>query len=98
MILYAVLQDVPVALYVAAGVGIVAALTLRYTTTRPYWQYVAILTPAIVLLEGLGRSVIDTAESRLGFTLLAAGIAVGIEAVARPLYRRRATRTGATRY
>lgn len=98
MVLYALLQDLPVALYVIAAIAVIVALTLRTTTDRPYWQYVVALTPGVVLLEGLGRSVIDTAEARVGFTLLAAGIAVAIEAAARPLYRRRALRAGQTRY
>lgn len=98
MALFALLQDVPVALYVVAAIATVTALTIRTTTDRPYWQYVMALTPGVVLLEGLGRSVIDTAESRVWFTLLAAGIALGIEALARPLYRRRAQQAGATRY
>lgn len=98
MILFALLQDVPVVLYVVAAIATVLALTIRTTTDRPYWQYVVALTPGVVLLEGLGRSVIDTAEARVGFTLLAAGIALGIEAAARPIYRRRAHQAGATRY
>lgn len=98
MVLYAVLQDFPVILYALAAIAAVTALTIRTTTTRPYWQYVVALTPGVVLLEGLGRSVVDTAESRVGFTLLAAGIALGIEAAARPIYRRRSQRAGATRY
>ncbi len=98
MVLYAALQDLPVLLYVLATIATVTALTIRTTTSRPYWQYVVALTPGVVLLEGLGRSVVDTAEARVGFTLLAAGIALAIEAAARPVYRRRAQQAGATRY
>lgn len=96
--LYALLAEFPVALYLIAALATVVALTLRTTTTRPYWQYVMALTPAVVLLEGLGTSVVATAEARVGFTLLAAAIAVVIEAAARPMYRRRAERAGVTRY
>lgn len=98
MVLYALLSDLPVVLYVLAAIAAVTAITIRTTTTRPYWQYVVALTPGVVLLEGLGRSVVDTAESRVGFTLLAAGIALAIEAAARPIYRRRAQQAGITRY
>lgn len=98
MLLYMLLAPWPVVLYVVGSLAAIAALTIRYTTKRPYWQYVTLLTPAVVLLEGMSSSVIDTAEERVGFTLLAAVIAVLIELLLRPSYRRAAVRVGADRY
>lgn len=90
MILYALLQEATVLLYIVAAASAALALTLRYTTKRPYWQYVLFLTPAVVLLEGVRTSVINTAEQRLLFTLLAAAVAAGLEMALMPLYRRSA--------
>lgn len=87
-----------VALYVIGAVSAIAALTLRFTTKRPYWQYVLLLTPAVVILEGIGSSISDTALDRLLATLLAAGIALIIEAAAAPLYRRSARAHGLHHY
>jgi hypothetical protein len=98
MVLYLLMGPWPVLLYVVGSIAAIAALTIRYTTKRPYWQYVTLLTPAVVLLEGMSSSVVDTAEERVGFTLLAAVIAVLIELLLRPGYRRAAVRVGADRY
>ena len=98
MALYLLLGPWPALLYVVGSLAAVAALTIRYTTKRPYWQYVTLLTPAVVLLEGMSSSVVNTAEERVGFTLLAAVIAVLIELLLRPTYRRAAARTGTDHY
>lgn len=98
MVLYLLLGPWPVLLYLLGALAAVAALTVRYATQRPYWQYVTLLTPAVVLLEGVSTSVIDTAEERVWFTLLAAVIAVVIELLLRPGYRRAAARAGADHY
>lgn len=87
-----------IALYVIGAASAIAALTLRFTTKRPYWQYVLLLTPAVVILEGIGSSISDTALDRLTATLLAAGIALLIEAALAPLYRRRARTHGLEHY
>lgn len=96
--LYLLLGPWPTLLYAAGCLAAIAALTLRCTTNRPYWQYVTLLTPAVVLLEGTSTSVIDTAEARVGFTLLAAAIAVGIELLLRTPAQRAAARRGEDRY
>lgn len=87
-----------VALYVIGALSAIAALTLRFTTKRPYWQYVLLLTPGVVILEGIGSSISDTALDRLLATLLAAVIALIIEAALAPLYRRSARSHGLERY
>jgi hypothetical protein len=95
MVIYALL-DLPVVMYVLAAAFMTLAMVALVVQHRPYWQYVALLTPAVVLLEGSSGSVMDTALQRVGFTLLAAAIAVVIEvvlgAVLRGLAERRSTR------
>lgn len=56
------------------------AMVLVMKPGAPYWQFVTFLTPAIVLLEGVGSSIIQTDVTRLGFTLL--GVAVGLVVIA----------------
>ena len=92
MIIYLLLGNLTVVIYVVGAAAAVLALTVRYATKRPYWQYAALLTPAVVLLEGVSTSVTETAEARLGFTLLAAAIAILIEIAMAPLYRSSARR------
>lgn len=87
-----------IALYVIGSASAVAALTLRFTTKRPYWQYVVLLTPAVVILEGIGASITDTAVNRLIATLAAAAISIVIEAVLTPLFRRSARIHNLDRY
>ena len=86
LVLYAVF-DVPAVLYVIASVLMLLALVALVVKHRPYWQFVALLTPAIVLLEGGSGSVVDTALARLGFTLLGVAVAVAIELAAVPILR-----------
>lgn len=86
LVLYALL-DIPAVLYVIASVLMLLALVALVVKHRPYWQFVALLTPAIVLLEGGSGSVVDTAIARLGFTLLGVGVAVAIELAAVPILR-----------
>ena len=81
-------------LYVVGALFIVAALVLRSNPARPYWQYVALLTPAIVLLEGASTSVVQTDVTRLTFTLVGAGAALVVTALQLPFYRRSAAGLG----
>lgn len=59
-----------------AVVFMTIAMVLVMKPGTPYWQFVTFLTPAIVLLEGAGSSIVQTDMTRLGFTLL--GVAVGL--------------------
>lgn len=67
------------------GVVLFAALTLRYVLKRPYWQYVAVLTPAVILLNAPGADAVRIAEDRIVFTVIATviglGLALGFKAV-----------------
>lgn len=72
-----------------AVVFMTIAMVLVMKPGAPYWQFVTFLTPAIVLLEGAGTSIIETDVTRLGFTLL--GVAVGLVVLAIAyLFKRRA--------
>ena len=86
------------ALYVIGAASAIAAITVRFTTKRPYWQYVLLLTPGIVILEGVGSSITDTALDRIVATLLAAGAALAIEAALASLYRRAARQHNIEKY
>ncbi len=83
----------PVVLFVAGGLFMFAALVFRIEK-RPYWQYAALLTPAIVLLEGGSGSLADTAWQRLLATVLGAVTALALMAMVRPLYQRAAQEHG----
>lgn len=73
--------------YVVGGACLVGALSLR-VIHRPYWQYVTLLTPAVVLMDGAGTSVVATDVTRLTFTLIGAGSALVVMAVLLPLRAR----------
>lgn len=60
-----------------------------------YALYAMVLTPAIVILESIGRSVQQTSDYRLVATLLGVGIALATMAVAMPIYRYRNRTTSA---
>ncbi len=75
-------------IFVVLGLGfIVAAIAARMRPGTPYWIYVTLLTPAIVMLEGSGGSVTDTDVLRLRYTLLGTAISLGAMAVLVPLLR-----------
>lgn len=91
--------DAPAWLDVIVGLGLLTlALVVRAQPSRPYWQYTAIITPTIVLLEGAGSSVLDTDWQRIFYTLLGAAIAVLVELVLAPIYKRKASAVGLTKY
>lgn len=84
--------------YLAGGVFAVLATIALLVQHRPYWQYVTVLTPAIVLLEGAAVDTTATAWQRLTFTLLGVALAVMIELMLYPLVRRGANRAGVDHY
>lgn len=61
-----------------ANVFLFAALVWRFALSRPYWQYVAIMTPAVVLMDGTNGTVGQVAEDRLVFTVIGALVAIAI--------------------
>ena len=63
-------------------VAIIVLIKPKY----PYWMFAAVLTPAIVLLEGSATSVVSTAFARLAATLAGAALSLVAVAVLTPLY------------
>jgi hypothetical protein len=81
-----ILMDVESTLaLVMGGVLIFGALSLRYVLKRPYWEYMTLLTPAVILLSSSGVDRLRVAEDRVAFTFIAATIALvvalGVKAV-----------------
>lgn len=60
---------------------IAAALVIRIEK-RPYWVFVMIMTPAIILMDSSGTSAEWIAEQRLLFTVLGAAITITVALVA----------------
>ncbi len=79
-----------------AVVFMTIAMVLVMRPGAPYWQFVTFLTPAIVLLEGVGSSIIQTDVTRLGFTLLGVAVALAVIAVVYPFRQRAHQPTGPT--
>lgn len=67
------------------GVFLFLAFAARFALHRPYWQFVAALTPGIILLDAQGGDGLKVAEERVGFTALgviaAIAITLGIKAL-----------------
>ena len=60
------------------GVFLFVAFAVRFGLHRPYWQFVAALTPGIILLDASGGDGIKVAEDRVGFTVIAVVVVVAI--------------------
>jgi len=78
---------------VIGGLLIFAALAVRYVLKRPYWEYVTVLTPAVILLSASGVDRVRVAEDRVGFTLIAAAVALLIALGVKAILVRRAPTT-----
>lgn len=63
-----------------------------------YWMYAAVLTLAIVLLEGSSGSVVSTAFERLAATFAGAALSLAAVALLTPVYRVRAEKAGADKH
>jgi hypothetical protein len=87
--------DPPWAL-LAGGVFLFVAFALRFALKRPYWEFVAALTPGIILLDAQGGDGLRVAEDRVGFTLIAVVIAVAITVGIKALVLRRAPADAST--
>jgi len=86
--------DLLTAFGVAFGVLAVTAMVERW----PYAVYATLLTPAIVILESIGRPIQTTDNNRLVATVLGVALALLAMAVATPLYRFQARRYGLDHY
>lgn len=69
------------ALGILAVLLITAALVVRIDK-KPYWMFVMIMTPAIVLMDASGANTEWVAEQRLLFTLLGATITIAVTLLA----------------
>lgn len=92
-----ILIDIPSTLVlVIGGVLIFGALTVRYVLKRPYWEYVTILTPAVILLSSSGTDRVRVAEDRAAFTLIATTVALLVAVAVKAVLVRRAHHTEST--
>jgi len=66
----------PVADVMIGTTLMVVAIHLLLIARRPYWVGIAALTPAVVLINAPGRSVLGISLDRLAFTLLGVAISV----------------------
>lgn len=71
----------PVAAIVLTTLLLVTAVHLLTVVRSPYWVGVAVLTPAVVLLQSSQGQVWQVALERLGWTLLGAALAVVLTVV-----------------
>lgn len=82
----------------ATGVAFAALAAVALVKQWHYAIYALFLTPAIVILESIGRPIEQTADNRLLATVLGVGIALAVMAVAVPTYRRTAKEAGIDHY
>lgn len=64
--------------FLVGGLLLFTAFTLRFALKRPYWEFVAALTPAIILLDAQGGDGMKVAEDRVGFTVIGVVVAVSV--------------------
>lgn len=93
------LVDLPPALQLSmSAVLLYCALASRFVLRLPYWVYVILLTPAIILMNAKATSALDLAAERFAFTALGAVIAIGVAFVVKILvierHRRQAVAPG----
>lgn len=63
---------------VIGGALLFGALAVRYVEKRPYWEYITVLTPAVILLNAPGLDAMRVAEDRVVFTVIATVIGLVI--------------------
>lgn len=71
---------------VIAGLGVlflVCAVYVKLDSSRTYWEFTALLTPGIVLLEGSTADLVSLDVQRLGFTIVGVLAAVALVAIYR---------------
>lgn len=75
---------------VIGGVLLFAALSARYVLERPYWQYIAVLTPAVILLNTPGLDPVRVTEDRVVYTMIATVVAIVIALAVKAVLVRKA--------
>jgi hypothetical protein len=73
----------PLVAYTVGTLLMVVALVER-AKGQPYWRYVALLTPAVVLMEGADGNVVTTDIERLVATFVGAAVALAVIAILWP--------------
>jgi len=68
----------PTPLVYVLAVGFLVLAVITRTQKKPYWEFAAFLTPAVVLLQGVKDSITSTAQERLFATLIGAGAALAV--------------------
>lgn len=70
---------------VVGGLLLFAAFSMRFALKRPYWEYMTVLTPAVILLNASGIDAMSVAEDRVVFTVIATVVglllALGVKAI-----------------
>lgn len=75
---------------VIGGVVLYVALAVRYVLKRPYWEYIAVLTPAVILLNAPGLDALRVAEDRVAFTMIATVVGITLALVFKAFIARKA--------
>lgn len=73
---------------ILAAIFLFGALLVRYALKRPYWQYVSLLTPAVILMDSASGGMTGNIEDRVLFTLLGAAVAIAVALTAKFVYLR----------
>ena len=68
----------PTSLVYVLAVGFLVLAVITRTQKKPYWEFAAFLTPAVVLLQGVKDSITSTAQERLFATLIGGGAALAV--------------------
>jgi MFS family permease len=70
---------------ILGGLLLFAAFVLRYAVKRPYWEYVTLLTPAVILMDAPTGDTLRVAEDRVGFTIAAVVVSLALVLVVKSL-------------
>ncbi len=71
-------------------------LALSVMQVRPYWQFVTLLTPAIILLKSSGQDELDLDAQRVVMTIIGTFVALAVAVVVREINDRRHTEVTST--
>jgi hypothetical protein len=82
----------PTSLVYILSVGFLTIALITKTQSKPYWEFAALLTPAVVLLQGVKDSITSSAQERLFATLIGAGAALAVMGCEVVILRSRAPR------
>lgn len=92
------LVDLPPALQLSMSAALLyCALASRFVLRLPYWVYVLLLTPAIILMNAKATNALDLVVERFAFTALGAVIAIGVAFVVKVLVIQRHGRPAVAR-